>query len=249
MKIDESLANISEILERRRGLQRSDSFSTATSSKAEAFVRQQHEDLVKLASISDSVLAFDSKSKAKLSCREGFHFGDVIYVNYIMPNDATICSNCSYNSNNNQKLERDNVSDSANSFFDTERNRLIKHIRNRKFIWICITCIVISLFVIIGAVTTFLKLPSRSGDNFDPCMDCADYEDTTSNDSSTNSYETTILKSFPDLLVTREMWDADPPKSSNISKLSWPIKRIIVGQTLGDFCSDKVVYNLGFELV
>lgn len=241
MKIDENLANISEILERRRGLQRCDSFSTATSSRADAFVKQQYEDLAKLASIGDSVLALDSKSSAKLSKREGVHVGDVIYVNYIIPNDTSNCSKCISNNNSNQKLERDNVSESTNSIFDTESNRLIKHINNSKFMWICITCIVIALFVIIGIVITFLimhKIP----ENPNPCIDedCPYYEGSTSEKFSTISYGTTLPQLlFPELIVSREIWNAHPPKS-NISKLSWPIKRIIVGHTSGDNCFNKV---------
>ena len=239
MKIDENLANISEILNRRRELQRSNSFSTATSSKAEAFVKQQYEDIAKLASFGDSVLALDSKSKAKLSNRDGVHVGDVIYVNYIIPNDATNCNNCTGNNNNNQKFERDNVSDSANSMFDTESNRLINNISNRKFIWICITCIFIALFVIIGVVITFLKLPENHEYPVG-CIDCAENESSTSEKMSTILYETTLGIFLPELIVTRKTWDADPPKSSNISKLLSPIKRIIVGQTLGDNCFSKV---------
>ena len=233
MKIDESLANISEILDRRRGLKRSESFSTATSSKAEAFIKQQYEDLAKLASLSDSVLAVGQKNSTK---REGVHVGDVIYVNYIIPNDAKNCSNCTFN-NSNQKLEHDNVSDSANSIFDTESNRLIKHINKRKFMWICITCIVIALLVIIGVVTTFLRMHKPD----DPCFDCADNEDSTSEDISTNTYEPTLLPIlFPELIVSREIWNANSPKSFNISKLSWPIKRIIIAHTSGDSCFEKV---------
>ncbi|KAL7040635.1 hypothetical protein ACKWTF_000476 [Chironomus riparius] len=238
MKIDENLANISEILDRRRGLQRSESFSTVTSSKAEAFVKQQYEDLAKLASLSDSVLASDSKSSEKLPKREGVHVGDVIYVNYIIPNDATNCSNCTLN-NSNQQLERDNVSDSTHSIFDTESNRLIKHISNRKFMWICITCIVIALVVIIGGLTTFLTLinPYRA---INACIDCAENVDATTEDISINTFDTTLLPIlFPELLVTREMWNAISPKSLNISKLLGPIKRIIIGQTSGNSCFEK----------
>jgi len=242
MKIDENLANISEILERRRGLQRNDSFSTATSSKAEAFVKQQYEDLAKLASFGDSILALDSKSSAKLSNRECVHVGDVIYVNYIIPNDTMNCSKCTSNNKNNQKLERDNVSESTNSIFDTESNRLIKHINNRKFMWICITCIVIALFVIIGiAITYLIKHHSKGNPNTCIDEDCPYYEGSTSEELSTISYGTTLPKIvFPELIVSREIWNADPPKSSNISKLSWPIKRIIVGHTSGDNCYNKV---------
>lgn len=242
MKIDENLANISEILDRRRGLQRSESFSTVTSSKAEAFVKQQYEDLAKLASLSDSVLAVDSKSSEKLPKREGVHVGDVIYVNYIIPNDATNCSNCTLN-NSNQQLERDNVSDSTHSIFDTESNRLIKHISNRKFMWICITCIVIALVVIIGSLTIFLTLinPYRA---INGCIDCAENVDATTEDISINTFDTTLLPIlFPELLVTREMWNAISPKSLNISKLLGPIKRIIIGQTSGNSCFEKVRYS------
>ena len=46
----------------------------------------------------------------------------------------------------------------------------------------------------------------------------------------------------PEFLMTRDDWRAEPPRSSNISKLKLPIKRIIVGHTAGSFCFDKVGY-------
>ncbi|XP_070500515.1 peptidoglycan recognition protein 3-like [Chironomus tepperi] len=245
MKIDENLANVSEIMERRRGLQRNDSFSTTTSSKADAFVRQQYEDLAKLASISDSTLTLGSKNSAKLSNKESVHVGDVIYVNYIIPNDSTNCTNCIFNNtNNSQKLDRDNVSDTAISIFDTESNRLIKHIRNRKFMWICITCIVIALFIIIGTVITFVKLRQQYT-VVDRCVNCTKNEESTtesiSTNQGTNTYDTTLPQLlFGDLVIAREMWNADPPKSNNISLLSWPIKRIIIGHTSGESCFNKL---------
>ncbi|XP_070499680.1 uncharacterized protein [Chironomus tepperi] len=40
-------------------------------------------------------------------------------------------------------------------------------------------------------------------------------------------------------LVTRKQWGAQPPRSSNISKLDLPIKRIIIGHTGGEFCTNQ----------
>lgn len=59
---------------------------------------------------------------------------------------------------------------------------------------------------------------------------------------TTTEQTTTEFMYLPEFLMTRDDWGAEPPRSSNISKLELPIKRIIVGHTAGSFCFDKVDY-------
>lgn len=60
--------------------------------------------------------------------------------------------------------------------------------------------------------------------------------------TTTTEPTTTEFIYHPEFLMSRDDWRAEPPRSSNISKLKLPIKRIIVGHTAGSFCFDKVGY-------
>lgn len=62
--------------------------------------------------------------------------------------------------------------------------------------------------------------------------------------TTTDSYKTTTesyfnIYNYPNG-TDRNKWGALPPKSQNIPKLELPIKRIIVGHTGSNFCSNEV---------
>ena len=60
---------------------------------------------------------------------------------------------------------------------------------------------------------------------------------TTSSGEITTTSSSILINPFP---VTRSEWGAQPPRSSNIPKLDLPIKRIIIGHTSGEFCTNQV---------
>lgn len=51
---------------------------------------------------------------------------------------------------------------------------------------------------------------------------------------------TTTKPDIQTLITTREEWGAGELNTTKVPKLSMPIKRIIIGHTLGQFCSNPV---------
>lgn len=77
----------------------------------------------------------------------------------------------------------------------------------------------------------------------------ATFEDTTSFEETTSELitggSTTDVLRIPNP-ITRDEWEAQPPRSTNISKLDLPIKRIIIGHTGGEFCTNQVSKKIKF---
>lgn len=240
MKGDENIANLSalaEIIERRKKLQRNDSFTTVTSSEGKAFVKQQYEDIAKLAAISDNVLVLDSKNSANVNHKEGLHVGDKIYVTYVMPTEKSNCSNCSDNCNNhNTNIE--NRSDSPDSVISLDNDSIFKKVGDKKCLWIYMTCTLIAFIFVCGITIAGIFFIIHQNDPTDGGINSC-LEELCQTEYSTTS-SNPPLESESELLVPRQEWGADSPKSQNISRLTHPIKRIIIGHTGGNACCNKV---------
>ncbi|XP_070503130.1 peptidoglycan recognition protein 4-like isoform X2 [Chironomus tepperi] len=61
----------------------------------------------------------------------------------------------------------------------------------------------------------------------------------TTTSTTTSQPTTTESNLYPEFFMTRDDWGAELPRSSNITKLQTPIKRIIIGHTGGRFCTNQ----------
>ena len=96
-----------------------------------------------------------------------------------------------------------------------------------------------------AAFMRVIKEWCRYGNRTNPCSQdstSTTIATTTQPLSKTTTMERTTIPypTIPPYLLLRDAWGADLPKSTSIPMLNLPIKRIIIGHTEGNFCTNQV---------
>lgn len=101
-------------------------------------------------------------------------------------------------------------------------NHIKKKFSSKKIAWIIAGIICATSLIVAASVAIYFVVENK--------------DETT----TTVGLETTTSNEIPLYLINRDVWGADPPKSNSIPKLELPLKRIIIGQTGGNFCTTQV---------
>lgn len=181
-------------------LNRNDSFSTVSSSIANAEIIQQAKNLI-----------YMKQQPKNEQNGQGIHVENVVYnvYNHLQKRN-------SIQSVYDQFSQFDFKENSSTSEkVSTKSNKL-----HKKKIIIIAAIVIASLMAIMVSVIIYFSLQKKPF-------------------SEESTTKPNLPSDFP-YFIKRDEWNANPMKNSTIKFLSLPIKRIIIGQTGGVFCTDKV---------